>query len=1086
MNKNIILKSFGFVITLFLCYNTSFAQKISTWDSVNYSGINLRSIGPGFMSGRIADVAIDPTNENHWYVGAGSGGVWETHNAGISFKPIFDGQKVYSIGCITIDPNNTKTVWVGTGENVGGRHASIGDGIYKSENGGSSWVNMGLTKSEHISKIIVHPSNPEIIWVAVQGPLWSSGGERGVYRTENGGKKWKRVLGDSEWTGATDLMIDPRNPDVIYAATWQRHRTVAAYMGGGPKSGIHKSTDGGITWQKLRSGLPNSNMGKIGIAISPMKPDVIYAAIELDQRTGGVYRSENQGATWTKMSNHVGGATGPHYYQELWASPHNFDEIYLANIYLLHSKDGGKTFNRIQKRNKHVDNHTVSFKASDPHYLLVGSDGGLYETLDDAKNWRHFGNLPLTQYYKLALDDAEPFYHIFGGTQDNNSQRGPSRTDNRAGIPDGLWQNVLGGDGHQPATEPGNPNIAYVQIQQGVYNRLDVKTGERVGIQPQPKEGDAHERYNWDAPILVSPHAPTQIYVGSQRLWRSNDRGDTWEALSNDLTRNEERFDLPIMGRKQSFDNAWDVYAMSTFNTITAISESPIQRDLIYVGTDDGLIQITANGGKNWRTIDVGTLPGAPKRAYVNDLKADLHDANKVYLCLDNHKSGDYKPYVYVSDNKGKSWNSISSNLSDNDYVWRIVQDHKNKNLLFLGTEFGLYFTINGGVHWNKLTTGLPTISFRDLAIQKREDDLVAASFGRGFYILDDLSFLRELNDSILESEATLFSLRDADLFVQRNNGRGNNSSLGIDRFVGNNPLYGAVFTYFVSEEYTTASSIRKKEEAACNKEQRDIDFPGWDALEAEKNESVVSYWLVIKDESGAIMSRQKVSKGKGFHRVSWNLRRIMPMPVSKSASLGANVPRGFYVPEGQYQAVLVKSYQGVLTPLGEAVRFEVKLLHQPSIPYVSTETKEAYYTSYIEAVGNRNNLNFRLNENSRLIKAIEVSTLNASGDISQQLLALEKVKTQLQKVKISMRGYSTKNQVGEKNNPSLNSRIGAAGAPINGSMYGPTSTAKENLELAQKQIIKLKEEFDGIEAKIQKMVDALPSIGAQPIQGVK
>ncbi len=1069
-----------FILSSFQVYS----QKISTWDSLTFGGINLRSIGPGFMSGRIADIAIDQNDENHWYVAAGSGGVWETHNSGVTFKPIFDKQAVYSIGCVTIDPSNSSTIWVGTGENVGGRHVSIGDGIYRSTNGGISWTNMGLRSSEHISKIIVHPTDPNIVWVAAQGPLWNGGGERGVYKTINGGKKWKKVLSSDEWTGATDLLIDPRNPDVLYAATWQRHRTVASYLGGGPKSGIHKSTDGGKTWTKLKTGLPSGVVGKIGLAISPINPDVVYAAMELELKKGGVYKSENQGASWSKMSDKVAGGTGPHYYQELWACPHHFDRIYLANNYLQVSNDGGKTFNRVPNKRKHVDNHIVTFKSSDPDYILVGTDGGLYESFDNAANWRHFGNLPLTQYYKIALDDSKPFYTIYGGTQDNNTQGGPSRTDHRGGIEAGLWTVVLGGDGHQPATEPGNPNIMYAQSQEGFYSRIDVKTGERVRVQPQPLKNDHYERYNWDAPILVSPHNPAQIYVASQHLWRSNDRGDSWERLSNDLTRNEERFDLPIMGRKQSYNNAWDVYAMSNYNTITSISESPLQRDLIYIGTDDGLIHVTDNAGKEWSTTDVKNLPGSPKRAYVNDIKADLHDANTVYLLLDNHKSGDYKPYVYVSRNKGKSWKLISSNLPENNYVWRIVQDHVNPNLLFIGTEFGLYTSINGGKHWHKLSGGLPTISIRDLAIQKRENDLVIASFGRGIYVFDDYSFLRELNDTMLEAETSLFSLRDADLFVPRGTGRGNTGSLGGQHFVGQNPQFGAMFTYFVSEDYTSPSKLRKKEERACNKEERDIDFPGWDNLEAEKMEDKVAYWLVIRDETGKVISRQKVAHSKGFHRVSWNLRSMLILPISQRAKPGSNEARGFMVSEGVYTAEIVKSISGELITLSTPVQFHVNRLHEPSLAPVTKETRETYYEEYLRASGERNNLNFKFNELNRLASALAVSLLNASGDISAVHQKLNDEHKKLKSISKELYGYQTKNQVGEKNLPSINSRITAAGAPMYGSLHGPTQTSRENLKMAQEMMTEMNAKLDAIAEVLNQIEAELDELGAPPLQG--
>ena len=822
------------------------------------------------MSGRISDIVIHPKNENVWYVTAGSGGVWKTENSGTTWSSIFDGQKSYSIGCITLDPQNLNVVWVGTGENVGGRHVAYGDGIYKSEDGGKSWKNMGLKKSEHLSKIIVHPKNSNIVWVASQGPLWSSGGERGVYKTIDGGKTWTQTLGDSEWVGATDLLIDPRNPNHLYAATWQRHRTVAGYMGGGPGTGIYKSTDGGENWQELKKGLPKSNMGKIGLVLSPQNSDVIYAAIELDRRTGGVYKSIDQGANWKKMSDAVAGGTGPHYYQELYASPHNEGEIYLADNYMQVSYDGGKTFVRMNETEKHVDNHAVAFKMSDPNYILVGCDGGLYESFDRTKNWKFVDNLPLTQFYKIAVDDAKPFYNVFGGTQDNNTQGAPSRTDKIHGIRNSDWFIVLGGDGHQPATEPGNPNIVYAQWQRGNLNRHDRITGENVNIKPQPSLGEKTERYNWDAPILVSPHNPKKIYFASQRVWKSDDRGDSWTPISKDLTNNISRVTTPFFDKKQKWDNPWDMYAMSNYSTITSLSESPVKEGLIYAGTDDGIIQVTENGGEKWRKINFNNISGLPNTAFVNDIKADNFNENIVYAVFDNHKYGDYKPYVYMSKNKGRTWKSISENIPEDALAWRIVQDHVDKNLMFLGTEFGVYFTNKKSKAWTKFSNGLPNISVRDIAIQKRENDLVLGTFGRGIFILDDYSSLRNFNASDMKNEAKLFSPRDSYWYKQKRPlGGRKKASQGDNYFVADNPPFGVEFTYFLKEKYSSKKSKRKKEEKKLEKEDLEVTVPEWNVLEDESKELKPNVWLFIYSDE-KIVKKIKAKNNKGFNRMNW------------------------------------------------------------------------------------------------------------------------------------------------------------------------------------------------------------------------
>src|SRR6056300_781881 len=739
-----------------------------TVPEVSLDAFAFRNVGPAFLSGRIADIVFHPENDNVWYVAVGSGGVWKTENAGTTWSPIFDDQPTYTTGCIVLDPSNPEIVWVGSGENVGGRHVAYGDGVYRSLNGGNTWENMGLKKSEHISEIIIHPDNSDVVWVAAQGPLWNKGDQRGLYKTTDGGRSWKKVLGDDQWTGVTDIVIDPRNPQVLYAATWDRHRTVAALMGGGPGTAIYRSVDGGENWTKLTNGLPKSNMGKIGIAISSQNPDVIYAAIELDRTKGAVYRSDNRGASWKKMSDTVSGGTGPHYYQELYASPHEFDRLYLMNVRVLTSGDGGKTFVQLKEQDKHSDNHAIVFKKDDPDYIMLGTDAGIYESFDLAETWRYIKNLPLTQFYKVAVNNAEPFYHIFGGTQDNGSAGGPSATDERQGIANKHWYKTLFADGHQSATDPVYNDIIYPETQQGGLHRIDLVTGEQVYIQPQARAGEPHERFNWDAPILVSPHDPARLYFASYRVWKSDSRGDDWTPISGDLTRNEERLNLPIMGRQQSWDNAWDVMAMSNYNTITSLAESPVQEGLLYAGTDDGFIQVSENGGESWRKIPVTALGLAP-RTFVNDIKADLFETNTVYVALDNHKEGDFSPYLFKSTDQGKTWKSISGNIPDRTLVWRMVQDPVKKNLLFVGTEFGIYTSLNGGEEWHKLG-GAPTISFRDLVIQKRENDLVAASFGRGFYVLDDYSALRQMKPSSLSEPAALFETRPAKWFVQRSN----------------------------------------------------------------------------------------------------------------------------------------------------------------------------------------------------------------------------------------------------------------------------------------------------------------------------
>ena len=1077
-------------LILILCTCILFAadknEEEGLFSAKTFEGLKFRNIGPAFMSGRIADIAIHPTDYSVWYVAVGSGGVWKTENSGTTWKPIFDDQSSYSIGCVTIDKLNPHTIWVGTGENVGGRHVGYGDGIYRSKDGGASWENMGLKDSQHISKIIVHPNNSEIVWVAVQGPLWSKGGDRGLYKTTNAGKKWKKVLGDKEWIGVTEVVIDPRNPDWLYAATWQRHRNVAAYMGGGSGTGLYRSTDGGDTWEKLTKGLPESNMAKIGLAISPQIPDVLYAAIELDQRTGGVYKSTNRGASWEKQSDTVAGGTGPHYYQELYASPHKFDRIYLANVRMDVSEDGGKTFRKMKEKHKHSDNHSLTFRPDDPNYLLVGTDGGIYESFDLEENWRFVANLPVTQFYKVAVDDAEPFYNIFGGTQDNNTQGGPSRTDNRNGIQNSDWFITLFGDGHQPATEPGNPDIIYSEWQQGNLVRVDRTTGEIIFIQPQPEEGEAYERYNWDAPILVSPHSPTRIYFASQRVWKSDNRGDSWIAISSDLTRNQERISLPIMGKNWSWDSPWDFVAMSTYNTITSLAESPKQNGLIYAGTDDGLIQITEDAGKNWRKIDVDDLPGVPKTAFINDIKADMFDANTVYVVLDNHKFGDLNPYLLKSTNRGKSWKSIKGNLPERTLVWRIVQDHVNPNLLFTATEFGIYFTIDGGEQWIKLKGGVPTISFRDIAIQRRENDLVGASFGRSFFVLDDYTALRDVSEKQLQQEATLFPTRKAWWYIERPKlAFSEKGSQGAAHFTGPNPPFGAVFTYYLKDDLKTKKAIRQEKEKKLIEKNKNIAFPGWNEVEAERRQEEPKIWLTVADKQGNVIRRLEGPTKKGFHRIAWDLR----FPPSDAIELKEvpkdEEPKGALAAPGEYTVILSKQIDGIITELSDAKTFSVEQLRKGALDGSAPQLTAAFWQDISDLNRSVSAANVAVKKALKKVdylKTALIRTKSIPGNLDKDLHSLRQSLLELDEI---MNGNRSKRKVGEKRNPTIISRLGFAMSGTANSTYGPTPTHKKSFDIANKQFKVLKITLDEIlNNQMPKLEKQLIEAGAPWVEG--
>ena len=1069
------MKRLVLLIICLLCIALpSFAQTVAETD---FGGLKLRGIGPAFTSGRIADIAMHPDDDNVWYAAVGSGGVWKTVNAGVTWKSLFDGQGSYSIGAITLDPSNPHIVWVGTGENVGGRHVGYGDGIYRSPDGGKSWTNMGLKESEHISRIIVHPDDSDVVWVAAQGPLWSSGGDRGLYKTTDGGSTWNKTLGDDEWVGVTDLVMDPRNPDVLYAATWQRHRNVASYMGGGPGSGVHRSIDGGETWMESTKGIPSSNLGKIGLAISPQNPDNVYAAIELDRRTGGIFMSRDRGASWSKMSDTVSGATGPHYYQELYASPHSEGRLYLMDVRVQISEDHGATFRTMSGSDKHVDNHAIAFRADDPDYILMGTDGGLFETLDGTITWRFISNLSVTQYYKVAVDDALPFYHVYGGTQDNGSHGGPSRTINEKGIRNADWFKTLGADGHQSATEPGNPNIIYAETQQGGLHRVDRITGEQVRIQPIAGAGEKLERYNWDAPIVVSPHDPATLYFGSYRVWKSTNRGDSWEPVSGDLTRDQERFELPIMGRVQSWDNAWDLNAMSLYNTITSISESPVATGLLYVGTDDGLLHVSEDDGSNWRSMEVGSLPNVPATAFVNHVYADMHDSEAAYAVLDNHKFGDFSPYVLKSTDRGNSWTSIANNLPDRELVWRIVQDHVDQDLLFLAAEFGIFFSVDGGMEWIRLKGDAPTISFRDITIQQRENDLVAASFGRGFYVLDDYSSLRDISEELLAKDAHLFTPRKADLYVPRDV---DGNSQGSQQFTAPNPEYGATFTYYLRESSTTLKEQRKEQEKSM--ESGDIPFPGWDALDAEINEIPEAIHVVVLDERGEVAGRVKASSKKGIHRVSWDLRypsKGLIVPGRSASSFGGG---GALATPGTYTATLVRTTDGQESTIAGPVEFEVVTLLQPALEGASPEEIYAFRKEVEALQGEVAKLGRQFDRQLDMVSAMMDAHARADNPDAGLTQRLHEARAALLQLQIRATGYESKRGPGEENPPSVQSRIFSAMGALR-TTYGPTPLHRESVAIGTQDLTSYQGELDEfISTVMEGLASDLAATGAPPI----
>jgi photosystem II stability/assembly factor-like uncharacterized protein len=682
----------------------------------------------------------------------------------------------------------------------------------------------------------------------------------------------------------------------------------------------------------MTNGLPEADMGRIGLAVSPADPDVVYAIVEAADE-GGFYRSTDAGVNWKKMSDYM--SSSPQYYNEIVPDPVKVDRVYSMDTWMHVTEDGGKTFTKVGEKHKHVDNHALWIDPENNDYLLAGCDGGIYESFDRGAHWHYKSNLSVTQFYRVSVDNAEPFYNVYGGTQDNNTLGGPSRTTTAHGITNADWFVTVGGDGYETVIDPEDPNILYSQWQYGGLVRYDRLTGETVDIKPRHGKGEAPLRFNWDSPLILSPHSRTRLYFAAQRLFRSDDRGDSWRAVSPDLTAQIDRNTLEVMDRVWSADAVAKNASTSFYGNIVSLSESPLVEGLIYVGTDDGLVQVTEDGGESWRKVE--SFPGIPAMTYVSDVEASLHDADTVYASFDNHKMGDFKPYVLKSSDRGRTWSSITGDLPERGSVYTLIEDHEKPALIFAGTEFGLFFTIDGGTRWIQLKGGLPPIAVRDLDIQRRESDLALATFGRSFYILDDYSPLRLVSQERLEQEATLFPVKKAWMFVPRSplGGKGK-ADQGDSFFVAPNPPFGAVFTYYLEDEIQTRKKARREAEKKIAEKGGDVSYPSWDDLRAEAREEEPTIVLTVSDADGNVVRRVSGPVEAGFHRVAWDLRyppfeptKLEPPAEEKYSP----VPIGPAAAPGTYTVALAKRVDGTLTPLGEPQTFATEVLGTGSLP---------------------------------------------------------------------------------------------------------------------------------------------------------
>ncbi|MEA1886519.1 MAG: glycosyl hydrolase [Bacteroidota bacterium] len=1026
-----------------------------TINSSMLSALEFRLIGPASYSGRIADFAVNPEDPSEYYVGVASGNLWKTENKGTTFTPIFDKQSVFSIGALAIDPVNPNVVWIGTGENNSQRNLAYGDGIYKTTDAGKSFTNMGLNESEHIGKIMIDPRNTDVVYVTAQGPVWGPGGDRGLYKTTDGGKTWEQVLYIGEYTGVTDMEMDPRNPDILYAAAHQRERRVYSKIDGGPNSAIYKSVDAGKTWYKLTRGLPSGDVGRIGLAISPPNPDIVYAMIELPGNTGGFYRSNDMGESWTKMSDEI--ARSPQYYVEIYADPLDPDRIISMDVRNMVSNDGGRTWERLGEKNKHVDNHALWINPDNTNYYLMGCDGGIYESWDRGENWIFKSNFPVTQYYHVRTDNALPFYNVYGGTQDNGSWYGPNRTIRR-NLVNADFTYTIGGDGYLSIPDPDNPDIHYAESQYCGLRRYDHRTGNTISIKPQPVEDEVY-RFNWNTPYFISPHDSKTLYVAANKVFKSTNRGELWKEISPDLTRQLDVDLLPMMGKIWPPEAIAKSMSTSPFGNIFALAESPINKGMIYAGTDDGLIWRTDDDGTNWTKYS--SFTGVPDMTFVNYVLPSQHDVNTVYACFDGRKNAsDFTPYIIMSTDKGETWTSIASNLPDGT-VYVIQEDHINPDILFIGTEWGVWVTLDRGGKWFKLERGLPTIQVKDLDIQERGNDLAVATFGRGWYILDDYSYLRQLDNEVLDKEAHIFDIKDALLYYPSNN----HYNQGEVYFSVPNPEPEARIVYHVKEGYETLRQKRMKAQREAEKQGKEITYPADEELLAEAQEERAMLIFTFTDDKGEIMRKIETPLRKGVGTVTWDMSYMDR--------------RGPAVPPGKYHVSMEKYVKGEYTDLGEKKEFIINALDNSALGDPDYRAKFEFlkkvtdlYTTMSEVYSYTSNLKEEM-ENLRS------ELMRTPANTNELMIYTRNVDKKLDDIILEISGRRTEGVRLDATEPSIMNRMRFAVSATSGSENDITGAQKEQYEIA---LAKFENEYDRLEelykTELVKLENDLKNVG--------
>ena len=974
----------------------------SVEDFVNQ--LEWRNIGPANMGGRINDFAVVEADPNIVFAATASAGVWRTTNNGVTWEPVFDEQPVSSIGDIAVAPSDPSIVWVGSGESNNRQSSSWGNGVYKSTDGGDSWTNVGLEDTLHIGRIVIHPTNPEVVYVAATGHLWGPNDDRGLYKTTDGGQTWTNTLFIDRDTGMTDVAMDPVSPGTLYAASYQRRRTAFGFSGGGPGSGIYKTTNGGESWRRLTDGLPDGITGRVGLDIYRSDPRIVYAVVQ--NANGGMFRSDDRGESWTRMSD-----TNPRpmYYSQIRIDPLNDQRIWAAGARMVYSQDGGKTFVDDWVQTIHGDFHALWINPADSNHMLAGSDGGVHYSYDRGRTWDFVNTMALGQFYEIGYDMETP-YNIYGGLQDNGSWGGPVRTLYRRGITNEDWVRVGGGDGFYTQVDPNDPTTVYVESQNGNVSRLDLETSERKSIRPEPEDESERYRFDWNSPILISPHNSQTIYYGGNRLFKSTDRGDTW-TTTDDLSKDQDRDEMPIMGVEVTDDTPSRHDGISTFGQIISISESPRREGVLYVGTDDGNVQVSQDGGTSWQEV-AGLIPDLPEGTYVSRVQASYHADTRVYATMDGHRSDDYSVYVYVSEDSGDSWRSLASNIPDG-HTMNVIREHpRNENLLVLGGEFGAYITINRGEEWHQIKGAVPTVPVDDIAIHSRDNDLILGTHGRSIWVLDDMTPLEKLSEGVLASNLHLFDVRDA-IGYRINNHKGNT---GHKMFIAQNPPEGALIHYFLNDE---------------------VD--GEDAVE-----------VTIQDGAGEVIRTLDAPGSVGLNRVNWDLRHEPPVPLTGQGGFGGPPPGPRALPG---------TYGVQVTVGGRQATTSVKVSDDPRINVSAADRR-----SQQDAMLRLGNLIARLTEAHQTAESLQTqlgSLAESLEDAEVPASVSSLVESVSERVDDLERELARGGGFGGARPRPLYARMTRIYGNLNSYTEGPSALQLERIELYGQELNRLVEELD-------------------------